>query len=140
MNEYEALSQRIDTLESVQIHELRNSVTDIKENLARNNVLVEQCVKSNEKLADTMSMVSETMTTITHSLQDLNKEIESFDGKLNETNVKMDEKFISLREEVELVDEKSKVDVLVWLRDNWKTVAVILASGGTVAAKQFGLF
>ena len=147
MNEYEALSQRIDTIESVQIHELRESVSGMRENLAKNNVLTEQCVRSNEKLAETMTTVSETMINLTHGLQDSNRvttdlanKMESFEEKLNDTNAKMDEKFSSLRGEVELVDGKSKVDVLLWLRDNWKTVAIVLASGGTVAAKQLGIF
>lgn len=149
MNEYEALSQRIDAIESVQIHELRNSVSEIKETQARTNVLVEQCIKSNERLADTMATVSETMINLTHGLQDSNrvttdlaKKMESFEDKLNDTNAKMDEKFSSLRGEVELVDGKSKVDVLELLKNNWKPIVALIlgAGGGSLAVDKFNIF
>lgn len=148
MNEYEALSKRIDSTES-EIRLLRESMTGIKENMAKNNVLTEQCIKSSEKLTDTMDVVKNAMTEIANSLQnttmvtsDLAKKMESFETKLNDTNDKMDEKFSELRGEVELVDGKSKVDVLEKLRENWIPIALLIGGigGGSLAVDKLNLF
>lgn len=146
MNEYDAISQRIETSES-DIRCLRSSMTDIKENLAKNNVLTEQCVRSNEKLSETMDIFKDTMCEITSSLKDSNrvtsdlaKKMESFETKLNDTNDKMDEKFNELRGEVELVDGKSKVDVLEWLKTNWIKLAILLGGGSLAVDKLHNLF
>lgn len=146
MIEYEALSARISENES-DIKALRSDVVDIKENLAKNNVLTEQCIKSSEKLSDTMDVFKETMCEITSSLKDSNRvtsdlarKMESFETKLNDTNDKMDERFNELRGEVELVDGKSKIDVLEWLKENWIKLAILVGGGSLAVDKLHNFF
>ena len=141
MGEYEALSARIDEM-NIDIRETRKDLSTIKENMAKYNVLTEQCINSYDKLNNTMDVFKDTMQEVTRSLKDSNEKMESFEERLNDTNQKMDENFASLRGEVELVDEKSKVDVLAWLRDNWLNLAkwAILVSGGSLAVDKLGIF
>ena len=111
--------------------------------MAKYNVLTEQCINSYDKLNNTMDVFKDTMQEVTRSLKDSNEKMESFEERLNDTNQKMDENFASLRGEVELVDEKSKVDVLAWLKDNWLNIVkwAILVSGGSLAVDKIsGIF
>ena len=139
MGEYEALSARIDEM-NVDIRETRKDLSTIKENMAKYNVLTEQCVKSYDKLNDTMDVFKDTMQEVTRSLKDSNEKMESFEERLNDTNQKMDENFASLRGEVELVDEKSKVDVLAWLKDNWLKLAILVGGGSLAVDKINDIF
>lgn len=139
MGEYEALSARIDEI-NVDIRETRKDLSTIKENMAKYNVLTEQCINSYDKLNNTMDVFKDTMQEVTRSLKDSNEKMESFEERLNDTNQKMDENFASLRGEVELVDEKSKVDVLAWLRDNWLKLAILVGGGSLAVDKISGIF
>ncbi len=123
MNEYETLSKRVDSVEQ-DVRDIRELTTDLRENSAKSTVILEQCSKTNEKLCTTMEHVTESMSEMTQSLKDSNKRLESFEEKLNDTNTKMDEKFKELREDVELVDGKGKIDVLEWIKNNWIVVVV----------------
>jgi len=139
MGEYEALSARIDEI-NVDIRETRKDLSTIKENMAKYNVLTEQCINSYDKLNNTMDVFKDTMQEVTRSLKDSNEKMESFEERLNDTNQKMDENFASLRGEVELVDEKSKVDVLAWLKDNWLKLAILVGGGSLAVDKISGIF
>jgi chromosome segregation ATPase len=139
MGEYEALSARIDEM-NIDIRETRKDLSTIKENMAKYNVLTEQCINSYDKLNNTMDVFKDTMQEVTRSLKDSNEKMESFEERLNDTNQKMDENFASLRGEVELVDEKSKVDVLAWLKDNWLKLAILVGGGSLAVDKISGIF
>ena len=139
MGEYEALSARMDEM-NLDIRETRKDLSTIKENMAKYNVLTEQCINSYDKLNNTMDVFKDTMQEVTRSLKDSNEKMESFEERLNDTNQKMDENFASLRGEVELVDEKSKVDVLAWLKDNWLKLAILVGSGSLAVDKISGIF
>ena len=139
MGEYEALSARIDEM-NIDIRETRKDLSTIKENMAKYNVLTEQCINSYDKLNNTMDVFKDTMQEVTRSLKDSNEKMESFEERLNDTNQKMDENFASLRGEVELVDEKSKVDVLAWLKDNWLKLAILVGGGSLAVDKISDIF
>lgn len=139
MGEYEALSARIDEM-NIDIRETRKDLSTIKENMAKYNVLTEQCINSYDKLNNTMDVFKDTMQEVTRSLKDSNEKMESFEERLNDTNQKMDENFASLRGEVELVDEKSKVDVLAWLKDNWLKLAILVGGGSLAVDKISNIF
>ena len=139
MGEYEALSARIDEM-NLDIRETRKDLSTIKENMAKYNVLTEQCISSYDKLNNTMDVFKDTMQEVTRSLKDSNEKMESFEERLNDTNQKMDENFASLRGEVELVDEKSKVDVLAWLKDNWLKLAILVGGGSLAVGKISNIF
>ena len=139
MGEYEALSARIDEM-NLDIRETRKDLSTIKENMAKYNVLTEQCISSYDKLNNTMDVFKDTMQEVTRSLKDSNEKMESFEERLNDTNQKMDENFASLRGEVELVDEKSKVDVLAWLKDNWLKLAILVGGGSLAVDKINNIF
>ena len=139
MGEYEALSARMDEM-NIDIRETRKDLSTIKENMAKYNVLTEQCISSYDKLNNTMDVFKDTMQEVTRSLKDSNEKMESFEERLNDTNQKMDENFASLRGEVELVDEKSKVDVLAWLKDNWLKLAILVGGGSLAVDKINNIF
>ncbi len=144
-DELEALRKRVDKIEYTDIKSINNELTEIKLDLKENNLLTKQSIEMNAKLSDTMDSFKSAMIEITHSIKESNKEtadlgrkMDSLEDKVNRTNDKMDEKFKELKSEVESVDEKAKVDLLVWCKTNWFKLAVSFGLLGIILQQVFG--
>ena len=144
-DELETLKKRVDKIEYTDIKNINTELTEIKLDLRENNLLTKQSIEMNAKLSETVDRFKDTMVEITLSLKELNRvsldsgrKMDSFEDKLNRTNAKMDEKFAELKSEVESVDDKGKVDLLIWCRDNWFKLAVSLGLLGILLGEIFG--
>jgi predicted nuclease with TOPRIM domain len=142
----EALQKRVDKIEYTDIKSINDELTEIKLDLKENNILTKQSIEMNAKLSDTMDSFKSAMIEITHSIKESNKEtadlgrkMDSLEDKVNRTNDKMDEKFKELKSEVESVDEKAKVDLLVWCKDNWYTLILSFGFVGLIILQVFGI-
>lgn len=144
-DELEALQKRVDKIEYTDIKGINNELTEIKLDLKENNLLTKQSIEMNAKLSDTMDSFKSAMIEITHSIKESNKEtadlgrkMDSLEDKVNRTNDKMDEKFKEFKSEVESVDDKSKVDLLVWCKTNWFNLALSFGLLGLILQRVFG--
>lgn len=137
MEEIENLRKRIDKIEYSDIKDINSTLSEIKITLAEKNLLIEQSIKSNEKLSDTLDSVTKTMHEMATSIVENTKRMSSFEEKLVKTNEKMDSKFSELTKNVESVDNKSKVDILDWLNKNWIKVIVLVELGWLLVSKYF---
>lgn len=144
-DELEALQKRVDKIEYTDIKGINNELTEIKLDLKENNLLTKQSIEMNAKLSDTMDSFKSAMIEITHSIKESNKEtadlgrkMDSLEDKVNRTNDKMDEKFKEFKSEVESVDGKSKVDLLVWCKENWFNLALSFGLLGLILQQIFG--
>ena len=145
MAELEALARRVDKIEYTDIKNINTELTEIKLDLRENNLLTKQSIDMNAKLTDTMDSLKTAMLEISSSIKETNKEtaglgrkVDSLEDKVNRTNDKMDIKFKELKSEVESVDEKGKVDVLVWCKTNWFKLAVSFGLLGLILQQVFG--
>jgi methyl-accepting chemotaxis protein len=146
----EELSQRLDYLERDIIPAIEKDISDIKVGLTENTLLTKQSIESSEKLAVTMENVKDCMTEMAQSLKDNNKisseltqAVGTLNKKVEDTNSRMERKFNEVDERIENVNDKSKVDILSWMRDNWFKVVVSIGALGYVVSqiiKNGGLF
>lgn len=146
----EDLSKRVDYLERDKIPSIEKDISDIKVGLTENTLLTKQSIESSEKLAVTMENVKDCMTEMAQSLKDNNKisseltqAVGTLNKKVEDTNSRMERKFNEVDERIENVNDKSKVDILSWMRDNWFKVVVSIGALGYVVSqiiKNGGLF
>ena len=138
----EELAQRVDYLERDKIPSIEKDIGEIKVGLTENTILTKQSIESSEKLANTMENVKDCMTEMAQSLKDNNKisseltqAVGTLNQKVEDTNSRMERKFNEVDERIENVNDKSKVDVLSWIRDNWFKVVLTVGALGYVVAR-----
>lgn len=138
----EELAQRVDYLERDKIPTIEKDINDIKIGLTENTLLTKQSIESSEKLASTMENVKDCMTEMAQSLKDNNKisseltqAVGTLNKKVEDTNSRMERKFNEVDEKIEFVNEKSKVDLLSWMRDNWFKVVLTAGALGYVVTQ-----
>lgn len=137
-----ALGQRVDYLERDKIPAIEKDINEIKIGLTENTLLTKQSIESSEKLASTMENVKDCMSEMAQSLKDNNKisseltqAVSSLNKKVEDTNSRMERKFNEVDEKIEIVNDKSKVDILSWIRDNWFKVVLTIGALSYVVTK-----
>jgi chromosome segregation ATPase len=143
--DYDALKKRIDKIEYTDIKNLNDELIEVRLDMREHSILATQTVETLDKLSDTMDSFKSTMIEITHSLKESNKEVanlgrtvDSLEDKVNRTNDKMDERFNELKSKVESVDDKGKVDLVLWCKTNWYKLAISLGLLGILLGEIFG--
>lgn len=137
MEDYEDLKKRVDHLQYDEIKPLREELNDMKIALNSNNILTEQTMESNKKLSDTMDAFKDTMVEIAQSVKDSNRVTGQLADTVNELNIKISsvesntkKSLDEFGETLDKLDEKSKVDILEWVKSKWFE---LLISGGAIA-------
>lgn len=122
----EDLEKRMDNLQYKELQPLKDEINNIKVNLAENNLLTKQCTESNEKMSNTLDSLKETMISVAQSVKDSNKisselaeTVKNLNNKVTSVENKMDNKFEDVYKKVNKVDDKAKIDIVKWLKDNW---------------------
>lgn len=143
--ELDDLKSKLNKIEYTEIKEVKEEIQQIKIDLNTNNILTKQCTESNEKLAQTMDTLKTTMIEIAQSVKDSNKvtselatTVKNLNDKVNNVESTMGKKFNEVNERMDTIDEKSKVDILGFLKSN--IVGILLAVGALVyALSQLGI-
>ena len=143
--ELDDLKSKLNKIEYTEIKEVKEEIQQIKIDLNTNNILTKQCTESNEKLAQTMDTLKTTMIEIAQSVKDSNKvtselatTVKNLNDKVNNVESTMGKKFNEVNERMDTIDEKSKVDILGFLKSN--IVGILLAVGALVyALSQIGI-
>lgn len=126
MEEINDLKKKMNHIEYEEIKNIKDEIGNIKVNLAENGLLTKQCVDSNEKLNDTMNSVKDTMLIMSESMRQNNKVSEELALSVKSLGIKvdtMDDKFGNKFQEVDNkingVNDKAKIDILEWIKQNW---------------------
>ena len=133
MNELEDLKKKIDHLEYDEINPMKEDINDIKVNISKYDLLIKQALESNKKVSDSLEVLKDTMVEVSRSVRDsnrindeitktieeLNKRISSVDNNTKEALDKFENKIIE-------IDNKSKLDIVLWLKNNWFGIVGIL--------------
>lgn len=133
MSEFEDLKKKIDHLEYDEINPMKEDINEIKITLTSNDLLVRQALESNKKVSDSLEVLKDTMVEVSRSVRDsnrindeitktieeLNKRICSVDNNTKEALDKFENKIIE-------IDNKSKLDIVLWLKNNWFGIVGIL--------------
>ena len=131
MEEISDLKKKINHIEYEEIKNIKDEIGNIKVNLAENSLLTKQCVDSNEKLNDTMNSVKDTMLIMSESMRQNNKvseelalSVKSLGTKVDTMDDKFGNKFQEVDNKINGVNDKSKIDILEWIKQNWFGVAM----------------
>ena len=143
--ESEDLKSKIDKLEYTEIKEIKEEIQEIKLNLNTDNILTKQCTESNEKLSTTLETLKSTMVEVAQSVKDSNKvtseltaTVKSLNDKVNNVESTMGKKFNEVNERMEAIDDKSKFDVVEFLKHN--IIGILLGVGALIyALSQLGI-
>lgn len=143
--ELDDLKSKLNKIEYTEIKEVKEEIQQIKIDLNTNNILTKQCTESNEKLAQTMDTLKTTMIEVAQSVKDSNKvtselatTVKNLNDKVNNVESTMGKKFNEVNERMDTIDEKSKVDILGFLKSN--IVGILLSVGALIyALSQIGI-
>ena len=140
--ELEEVKKKINHLEYDEIKNIKDEIGNIKVNLAENNLLTKQCVDSNEKLNDTMTSVKDTMLVMSESMRQSNKvseelalSVKSLGTKVDTMDDKCGNKFQEVDNRINGVNDKSKIDILEWIKQNWFGVVMSIGAIAYIATQ-----
>ena len=118
-NDFDDLRNRVNHLEYEELKEVRRDVQTIKEDMVKNNVLLQQSIASSEKLNATLDTVQTTMVQLTESMK-----------HNTDTTNSLSKKVSNLEEKIDTVDDKvnkrTNIDVSEWLQKNWFNLVIII--------------
>lgn len=133
MGEFEELKKKIDHLEYDEINPLKEDVNEMKITLSNNDLLTKQALESNERLSRAIDILKTTMVDVSQSVKDSNrinseitKTIEELNKKITLVEVNTTENLKEFGKKIDEIDNKSKLDITVWLKNNWFGIVGII--------------
>lgn len=131
--DFDELKKRVHQLEYEDLKEVRRDIQNIKEDMAKSNVLLQQSISSSEKLNNTLDTVQHTMIQLTESMKSNNAATNSLSKKVSNLEDKLD----NVENKVE---NKGKIDMVEWLQKNWTNVAGLVAILAYIVLGQYVKF
>lgn len=128
-NECEELKKRVNHLEYEDLKEIRGDIQDIREDMVKHHVLLEQNISSSEKLNDTLNTVQHTMIQLTESMKNN-----------NEATIALNHKVSDLENKIDKVENHGKLDMMEWWQKNWVNVIILAGVVAYIALGQFVKF
>ena len=133
MSEFEDLKKKIDHLEYDEINPMKEDINEIKITLTSNDLLVKQALESNKKVSDSLEVLKDTMVEVSRSVRDSNrindeitKTIEELNKRICSVDNNTKEALNKFENKITEIDNKSKLDIVLWLKNNWFGIVGIL--------------
>lgn len=115
MNEFDELKKKIELLEREEIKPIKHDINEIKIALNSNDLLTKQALESNSKLSNAIDVLKNTMVEISQSVKDSNR----INNEITKTIEELNKKITTIEVRISEIDEKSKLDIMLWLKNNW---------------------
>lgn len=122
MDEFEEFKQRLHHLEYEEIRPIKEDISDMKIALNKNDLLTKQALETNSKLSNTIDVLKNTMVEISQSVKDSNR----INNEITKTIEELNKKITSVEVRINEIDDKSKLDIVLWLKNNWFGIVGIL--------------
>ena len=139
MDSFEDLKKKVDHLEYDEINPIKEDISQMKITLSNNDLLTKQALESNERLSRAMDVLKTTMVEVSQSVKDSNrinveitKTIEELNKKISSVESATNENLKAFSKKIEEIDNKSKLDIMLWLKNNWFGIVGILGIVYTV--------
>ena len=133
MDNFEELKKKIDHLEYDDINPMKEDINEIKITLSNNDILVKQALESNKKVSDSLEILKDTMVEVSRSVRDSNrindeitKTIEELNKRICSVDNNTRDTLKAFETKIEEIDNKSKLDVMLWVKNNWFGIVGIL--------------
>ena len=120
------LKKRVNHIEYEDLKEIRGDIQEIREDMAKNHVLLKQNIDSSEKLNNTLTTVQNTMIQLSENIK-----------HTNETTSALSNKVSNLEEKIDKVENHGKLDMMEWWQKNWVNVIILV---GVVAYVVLGKY
>lgn len=122
MGEFEELKKKIEHLEYDEIKPIKQDINEMKITLSNNDLLTKQALESNQKLSSALDILKNTMVEVSQSVKDSNR----INTEITKTIEELNKKIASVETKIKEIDEKSKLDIVIWLKNNWFGIVGIL--------------
>lgn len=133
MDNFEDLKKKVDHLEYDEINPIKEDINTMKITLSNNDLLTKQALESNERLSRAIDVLKTTMIEVSQSVKDSNrinseitKTIEELNKKITLVETSTNESLKAFGEKIDEIDNKSKLDIVLWLRNNWFGIVGII--------------
>lgn len=136
MEEIGRLEGRIDHIERSELTKIKEDINEIKCGQVETNTLVKQFLKSVEIHAETMDSMKMAMYEMTSSIKESNKSIKDLNTKFDD----LEENVNSVSTRVKCQEEKSKIDILPFLRDKFLPMMTIFGLVVYIVLGKIGVF
>lgn len=124
--------------ENITRQEFREETEHIYSRLNKHDkqlAVLETLVENMKELPTALNNLEKTMALMGQNLEILNEKVDSIISQSNE-NEKLDRKRDN---EIARLDNKSKVDILDLLKNNWWKICIVLAAAGILIENVFAL-
>ena len=122
MDSFEDLKKKVDHLEYDEINPIKEDISQMKITLSNNDLLTKQALESNERLSRAMDVLKTTMVEVSQSVKDSNR----INVEITKTIEELNKKISSVEVKIKEIDDKSKLDIMLWLKNNWFGIVGIL--------------
>lgn len=133
MSEFDELRSKINHLEYDEIKPMKEDINEMKITLSNNDLLTKQALESNKKVSDSLEVLKGTMIEVSQSIKDSNrinneitKTIEELNKKVGAVETNTQETLKVFGDKIEEIDNKSKLDIVLWLKNNWFGIVGII--------------
>jgi methyl-accepting chemotaxis protein len=114
LDEFKDLKKKIEHLEYDEIKTIKEEVSDMKNNMTRTETLLEQNIKSSDRLSDTLDKVQDTMIHLSDSMQHNNKAVDKLSNKVT-----------NLEEKIDKVEENDKISIGGFIKEHWFNLVIV---------------
>ena len=136
MVEIEELKDRVRYIEREEIVRIKEDIEQVKIGQVETNTLVKEFKSAINAQCKTMEAMTSSLQEITYTNKRLIEDMGEVKGKIDQTNENIkcveestNERFKEVDDRLETQDEKSKIDILLFLKENWFKIV-----GGAIVA------
>lgn len=122
MGEFDELKKKIEHLEYDEIKPIKEDINEMKITLSNNDILTKQSLESNQKLSSAIDILKNTMVEVSQSVKDSNR----INTEITKTIEELNKKIASVETRINEIDDKSKLDIMLWMKNNWFGIVGIL--------------
>ena len=133
MSEFEELKEKINHLEYDEIDPMKKDINEMKITINSNDLLIKQALESNKKVSDSLEVLKDTMLEVSRSVRDSNrindeitKTIEELNKRICSVESNTTDTLKTFNEKISEIDNKSKLDIMLWMKNNWFGIVGIL--------------
>lgn len=111
------------------INKLSNELAEMKATRPFLLQMIERNIASNEKLAETLHQVQTTMVTLNEKIDTQSKALETLREDFTEGYNKNNKRFLELDGKIEMIEEKGKFDIQMYIKQNWPWILILIGLG-----------
>ena len=112
---------------------MKDDINEIKLTLNTNDMLIKQALESNKKVSDSLEVLKDTMVEVSRSVRDSNRINDEITKTIEELNKRIGSVDNNTKDALEKfackiteIDNKSKLDIMLWVKNNWFGIVGIL--------------